>query len=179
MNHDFFFIPDTKSTLIRTSSWSRTPAWWPSTGSTPSSPSATRTCSRTPPDLSCTSTRLEQVFLVLACHSPVLDGLDWHFQASVHFPLSSAINKSQWHHNFQRKTIIKAGNRTQGCWVRSKNATSVLCSQVGRVCLARWNLKRKVPGSFPGGNLSKRKKSLEFISQEVYQLLCYHYEFES
>ena len=36
-------------------------------------------------------------FVVLACHLPVLDGFDWHFQASVHLTLSSAVNKSQRH----------------------------------------------------------------------------------
>ena len=30
------------------------------------------------------------VVLGLACHLPVLDGFDWHFQASVHLTLSSA-----------------------------------------------------------------------------------------
>ena len=36
---------------------------------------------------------------VLDCHYPVLDGLDQHFQDSVHFPLTSAIDKSQRCHN--------------------------------------------------------------------------------
>ena len=35
------------------------------------------------------------LFIVLACHQPVLDGFDQPFQASVQVPLASAINKSQ------------------------------------------------------------------------------------
>ena len=30
--------------------------------------------------------------VVVACHSPVLNGFDQHFQATVNFPLSSAID---------------------------------------------------------------------------------------
>ena len=62
-------------------------------------------------------------FVVLACHLLVLDGFVWHFQASVH-TLSSAVNKSQQ----LLKTFGNAENQTRGCWVRSANATSVLCS---------------------------------------------------
>ena len=32
------------------------------------------------------------VFVVIVCHQAVLDGFDQHFQATVHFPLSSAID---------------------------------------------------------------------------------------
>ena len=67
-------------------------------------------------------------FVVLACHLPILDGFDMHFQASVHFTLSSAINKSQWHWKIQEKFFGNAVNQTQGCWVSSKNYTSVLYS---------------------------------------------------
>ena len=49
---------------------------------------------------------------------------------SKHFTLSRAVNKSQKH----RKVIVKkfgcTGYWTWGCWVRSKNATSVLRSQI-------------------------------------------------
>ena len=37
-------------------------------------------------------------FVVLACYWPVLDGLNQHFQAPVHFPLTSNIDKSPQHH---------------------------------------------------------------------------------
>ena len=43
------------------------------------------------------STRAQVSFffvLLSICHSPVLDGFDGHFQASVHLTLSSAVNKS-------------------------------------------------------------------------------------
>ena len=40
-------------------------------------------------------------FPVLACHSSVLEGFDWHFQASAYSNLSSAINKSQGHKKFR------------------------------------------------------------------------------
>ena len=36
--------------------------------------------------------RLQIFFVVLACHYPVLDGFDQHFEASVHFPISIAID---------------------------------------------------------------------------------------
>ena len=42
----------------------------------------------------------ESVFLVLAFHLPVLDGLDQHFQATVHFSLSSTNDLSQQHRQF-------------------------------------------------------------------------------
>ena len=64
--------------------------------------------------------------ILIACFLfdlPVLEGFDWHFQAPVHFTLSSVVNKSQQHKKFQRKV---SWNRTLGCWVRSKNVTSVL-----------------------------------------------------
>ena len=31
-------------------------------------------------------------FVVLPCHSPELDGFDQHFQATVHFPLTSPVD---------------------------------------------------------------------------------------
>ena len=36
-------------------------------------------------------------FVVLMCHESVQDGFDWHFQVSIHFTLSRAVNKSQQH----------------------------------------------------------------------------------
>ena len=44
-------------------------------------------------------------FLVLACHSPVLDGFNGHFQASVHFTLGSAINEYKQHQKIPKKKI--------------------------------------------------------------------------
>ena len=38
-------------------------------------------------------------FVVLVCRKTVLDSFDTHFQASVHFPLTSAKDKSQQHRN--------------------------------------------------------------------------------
>ena len=63
------------------------------------------------------------LFVVLACHLPELDGFKWQFQGSVHFTISSAVNKSHQHWKIPRKNW----NRIRGCWVRSNNATSVLC----------------------------------------------------
>ena len=65
------------------------------------------------------------LFVVLACHKPVLDGFNPHFQASVLFPLTSAVNQSQQQWNNFLRTFK---NQTWGHWARSKNATSVLCS---------------------------------------------------
>ena len=53
-------------------------------------------------------------------------GFDWHFQASVHFTLSSAVNESQGHQKILEKIFGNAGNRTWGCWVSSKNAICAL-----------------------------------------------------
>ena len=32
------------------------------------------------------------IFVTLDCHWPDLDGFDQHFQATVHFPLTSTVN---------------------------------------------------------------------------------------
>ena len=46
----------------------------------------------------------------LACHKPVLDRSNQHFQASVHFTLTSAVDKSQQHQNtFLGMPRIKPG----------------------------------------------------------------------
>ena len=37
------------------------------------------------------------IFVVLSCHSSVPDGFDINFQGSVHFTLSSPVNKSLQH----------------------------------------------------------------------------------
>ena len=42
-------------------------------------------------------------FCSTSCHWLVLDGFDCHFQASVHFTLSSAVNKSQRHQKIPEK----------------------------------------------------------------------------
>ena len=55
------------------------------------------------------------------------------FQASVHFNLSSPVNKSQRHQKWCRTFFRNAGNQTRVCWMRSKNAASELCSP--RKCL--------------------------------------------
>ena len=44
-----------------------------------------------------------RLFIVLACHCLVLDGQDCHNQASVHFHLNRAINKSHQLYFFLRK----------------------------------------------------------------------------
>ena len=83
--------------------------------------------------------------VVQAYHSPVLDGVDCHFQASVHFTLNSAVNKSQQNQKIQIKLFGNAGNQTWGCWVRSKNATPELCSPPPFFFLSnlwQWNLAR-------------------------------------
>ena len=49
-------------------------------------------------------------FVALAFHQQVLDGFDQHFQASVHFPIASAIDKAQQHQNeFLGMPRIKPG----------------------------------------------------------------------
>ena len=44
-------------------------------------------------------------FEVLASHMPELDGLDQHFQATVHFPLTRAANQPQQHQYFFFKKL--------------------------------------------------------------------------
>ena len=44
-------------------------------------------------------------FVVLACHWAVLDGFNWHFQASVHKTLCSAVHKLQQHWKIPEKII--------------------------------------------------------------------------
>ena len=68
----------------------------------------------------------ELVFIVVAaCHQSVINEFDQHFQASVHFPLTSAVDKSKQHQN---NFFGNARIETQGRLVRSKNAFSVVCS---------------------------------------------------
>ena len=84
-------------------------------------------------------------FAVLSCNSLVLDGFMWHFQVSVQ-TLSRAINKSQ---RF-RKTFGKGGNQTRGCWVRTANATSVLCSPLALLnCFIKLLIGAKTKYFFP------------------------------
>ena len=56
-------------------------------------------------------------FFILDATSPLLDGFNQHFQASVHFPLTSAGDKSEQH---LKLMFGNRGNRTWGGWVRSK-----------------------------------------------------------
>ena len=49
------------------------------------------------------------IFVVLSCHSSVLDGFDRNFQGSVHFTLGSAVNKSLQHLKIPEKN-------SQECW---------------------------------------------------------------
>ena len=53
----------------------------------------------------------QSFFVVLACHSLVLDGFVWHFPASVH-TLSSAVNKSRWLRN--SKNFRECGETNPG-----------------------------------------------------------------
>ena len=49
-------------------------------------------------------------FVELACHYPALDGFNQHFPASVHFPLTSTVDKSQQHqHKFSGMPRIEPG----------------------------------------------------------------------
>ena len=53
----------------------------------------------------------------------VLGGFDRHYQATVHFPLTSAIDKS---HHYQNKFSGMLRIKSRGRWVQRKNAT--LCA---------------------------------------------------
>ena len=66
------------------------------------------------------------VFLVvMACYLPFQKGFDLHFQASAHFPLTRAVDKSQQH---QKWIFRYAKSQTWVHRVRSKNATFMPCS---------------------------------------------------
>ena len=64
----------------------------------------------------------------------VLDGFNWHFQASVKFPLTSTVDKTHGNTFFGN-----VENQTKGHWMRKKTATSVPCSPHG---LNKFYLKR-------------------------------------
>ena len=76
-------------------------------------------------------------FVLLVCHSPVLDGFDGHFQASVHLTLSSAVNKSQrikkmaekFFRNFRNSNLGLLGEN-QECYLCAMQPPKViiLCS---------------------------------------------------
>ena len=66
----------------------------------------------------------DYVFYIVLNFS-VLDEFDQHFQASVRFPLTRTVGKSQQHQN---KFSGKWRTKTWGRCVRSKSATSVLWS---------------------------------------------------
>ena len=61
-------------------------------------------------------------------HSPELDGFDWHFEASVHFTQTSAINKSKHHWKFREIFLgmpgIKPG--AAGSWSKYANHCAML-----------------------------------------------------
>ena len=50
---------------------------------------------------------LQVFFVVVARHKPVLDGFDQHFEASVHFPLTST--SQQYRNKFSGMRRIKPG----------------------------------------------------------------------
>ena len=54
------------------------------------------------------------LFVVLAFHLPVLDGFDWHFQASVHFTLSNGDVKSLRHQKIQEKFFCECRESNPG-----------------------------------------------------------------
>ena len=45
----------------------------------------------------CWTFSLDLFFVALACHSPELDGFEQHFQATVHFSLTCAVDEPQQH----------------------------------------------------------------------------------
>ena len=53
-------------------------------------------------------------FVLLVCHLSVIDGFDWHFHISVHFTLSSSINRSQQHWKIQEINLPEVQKLNQG-----------------------------------------------------------------
>ena len=67
---------------------------------------------------------LESFFVELACHQPVLDGFNWHYQASVHLPLplSKAVNKSLQH----RIYFFRENSREKNFWEHGESNPGLL-----------------------------------------------------
>ena len=71
------------------------------------------------------------------CHYPVLDGLDQPFQATVYFPLSSAIDKSQQNQQFfPLKKFRNAGSHTGAAGYGSKYANHCTMLPLGPLLFA-------------------------------------------
>ena len=97
------------------------------------------------------------VFVVLPCHLPVLDGLDQHFQGTVHFPLSSAIDKPQQRGQFfpqkknQKKSSEKncetGGTRTRGSRVRTQARQPLCHAAETKNPEVTWSHKNMIPSS--------------------------------
>ena len=70
-------------------------------------------------------------FVLLVCHLPVIDGFDWHFHISVHFTLSSSINRSQQHWKIQEINLPEVQKLNQGLLgeklCRSPNSKETWC----------------------------------------------------
>ena len=67
----------------------------------------------------------QRLFVALACHQPVLMG-----SIDIIKPLPTALGSAvitSWQHR-EKKILGNTKNQTWGCWMRSKYATSVLCS---------------------------------------------------
>ena len=69
--------------------------------------------------------RFKRYFYSTSLPLAVLDRFVWHYQASVHCSKQCRFYVSA---PSREKIIGHAENRTLGCWVRSKCATSVLCT---------------------------------------------------
>ena len=69
---------------------------------------------------------LPPYFFVLACHELELDRFD-QLLSFLHCLSSATVDKSKQHFIFRLKKIGNAKNQTWDGWVRSANATSMLC----------------------------------------------------
>ena len=83
-----------------------------------------------------------EFLVIMACYLPFQKGFDQHFQASAHFPLTRAVNKSQQH---QKWIFRDAKNQTWVHRLRSKNATFMPCSPHRSLILCGNRVTRKRP----------------------------------
>ena len=100
-------------------------------------------------------------------------------QATVHFPLTSALTNLSNINICSSEFFWQAGNQTQCCWVRSKYATSVLCS-LTRLILYFWFLIDISTGSndekffYEKPKITRNTKLLEQLSQLLATCSLHH-----
>ena len=74
---------------------------------------------------------------------PVPDGFRWHFQASVHFTVSSPMKKLQQHKKYRDNFFENAGNWTLGC-LNAISEASTMLTKVILILTFWWRIEKMV-----------------------------------